>query len=150
MKRHPYHASVGVPLVAAGPGTTARTSDEPVSVMDIAATFLNYAGIQEPADMDSLSFRGLIEGKTESHREFVLSGMNPWRMIYDGRYKLIRGYEKGIKLGGAGLDAYREKQDLPPMLFDLHEDPLENTNIASRAEGEVKRLTDLLHGSIGA
>ena len=149
MKRQPYQASVGVPLVAAGPGTTAQTSDAPVSVIDITATFLDYAGVRAPSGMDGRSVRPLMEGETKTHREFVLSGMNPWRMIYDGRYKLIRGYEKGIKLGGDGLDAYREKQDLPPMLFDLQEDPLENRNIAAEADGEVKRLTDLLHGSIG-
>jgi len=150
-KRHPHQPSVGVPLVAAGPGTAPGVvSDAPVSVVDIAATFLDYAGLSVPGEMDSRSFRPLLEGRTRSHREFVLSGMDPWRAIFDGRYKLIRGYTPGMRMSGSGLPAYREKKDLPPLLFDLREDPLEDRNIAAEAPAEVQRLTELLHGSVEA
>ena len=47
-------------------------------------------------------------------------------VVWDGRYKYVRGYEK------------------QPMLFDLHDDPLENRNIAAKALSEAARLSKLL------
>jgi arylsulfatase A-like enzyme len=123
----PFHPSVSVPLVAAGPGVApGLRSDAPASVMDLAATFLDYAGLARPSDMDSRSLRPVIEGRTRAHREYVLSGLNDWRMAWDGRYKLVTGF-KG-----------------QTMLFDLERDPLENDDIAAKNPAQVKRLKELL------
>lgn len=135
-KTHPYAASVGVPLVVAGPGIKRGIrSDALVSHIDIGATFLDLAGVAKPKEMESRSLRPLLEGKTSKHRDVLLSGLNHWRMAWDGRYKLITGYD---------LDAARpnkqEKPNLPPILFDLESDPLENRNVAERAPEHVKRL----------
>jgi arylsulfatase A-like enzyme len=97
-----------------------------VSSIDIGATCLDYAGATKPREMDSRSFRPVLEGKTKSHREHVLSGLEDWRMVMDGRYKYVRGYEK------------------EPMLFDMAEDPLENVNIAAKAKPDAARLSKLL------
>ena len=126
-KTKPHHPSVSVPLVAAGPGVAKGVkTDALVSSIDIGATFLDYAGAARPREMDSRSFRPVLEGKSRSHREHVLSGLQNWRMVWDGRYKYVRGYEE------------------QPILFDLHDDPLENRNIASKAQGEATRLSKLL------
>lgn len=126
-KTKPHQPSVGVPLVVAGPGVKPGvTSDALVSVMDLAATFLDYAALPKPGDMDSRSLRPLVEGKTRSHRGHVLSGLGSWRLVYDGRYKLIRGYG-----------------ETPTLLFDLESDPLENRDIAAQAPREVARLSKL-------
>jgi arylsulfatase A-like enzyme len=126
-KTKPHQPSVGVPLIAAGPGVSkGKRSDALVSSIDIGATFLDYAGAEKPREMDSRSFRGVLEGKSRTHREHLFSGLGEWRMVSDGRYKYIRGYEE------------------QPMLFDLHEDPLENRNIARKASGEAARLAKLL------
>ena len=124
-KSRPYEPSVGVPLTVWGPSVEKGVvSDALVSVMDLAATFLEYASLQRPSDMDSLSLKPLLEGKTQIHRACVLSGLQPWRMVFDGRYKLIKGFESDS-----------------PVLFDLQEDPLENNNIAAKAGDEVARLS---------
>lgn len=136
-KSVPYQPSIGVPLIMAGPGVPGGVvSDALVSVMDLAATFLDYAGLARPADMDSRSLRPLLEGRTRSHRQHVLSGLGDWRVVFDGRYKLIRGF-----------DPQRPKQPsgaAPPLLFDLASDPLENTNLAAKAPDQVARLSSLL------
>ncbi len=148
MKRFPFQASAGVPLIVAGPGARqGQVSDALVSVMDIAATFLDYAAVPVPADMDSRSLRPLLEGHSASHREFVLSGLDPWRMVFDGRYKLIRGFdpaELSVPNAGARTPMFRDTKDMPPVLFDLQDDPLENENVAARAPNEVDRLSGIL------
>ena len=68
-----------------------------------------------------------MEGKVESHREYVLSGLGAWRVVFDGRYKLIRGFTE------------------KPLLFDLKHDIIENVNIASEASTEFVRLSEILN-----
>ncbi|MCY4188161.1 MAG: sulfatase-like hydrolase/transferase, partial [Bryobacterales bacterium] len=151
MKRLPRQASVGVPLVVAGPGVrSAVSSGALVSMMDLAATFLDYADIETPSAMDSRSLRPVLEGDSEEHREFLLSGLDPWRCITDGRLKLIRGYAGGKAPGGKGLPVYPRGNDAAaPLLFDIREDPFENRNLANSAPSDVVRLTAELHRLIG-
>jgi arylsulfatase A-like enzyme len=129
----PYHASVGVPLVMAGPGIRqGLTSDALVSIMDLAATFLDYGGLPIPDDMDSRSLRPLLESKTDSHRSHVLSGLGDWRLVYDGRHKLVEGF-RGERL-----------------LYDLEEDAFEDANLAPDNSELCRRLGDLIQGGAEA
>jgi arylsulfatase A-like enzyme len=142
-KAVPYEASVCVPLVIAGPGVRAGLrSDALVSHIDIGATILDYAGVAKPRDMQSLSLRSLLEGKTRRHRDFVRSGLGNWRMVYDGRYKLIRGFDPA-ETRPARLAAGAGSRDVPPLLFDLHSDPLENRDIAGQAPEVMARISKL-------
>jgi choline-sulfatase len=145
-KTVPYEASLCVPLIAAGPGIKpGQRSNALVSIIDIGATFLDYADAGKLEGQMARSFRPLLEGKTSSHREFVSSGLFGWRLVSDGRYKLIRGYdpEAGI-IGTHDVRVVQPKSDVPPLLFDLESDPLENRNIASKAPDVVARLSKLL------
>lgn len=140
----PYHASASVPMVVAGPGIQdGMVSDALVSHIDLAATFLEYGAAPKPAGMDSRSLKGLLEGKTKKHREAVRSGLGAWRMVYDGRYKLIHGFNPDASTkdlhNGGGADGKSA-----PLLFDLKDDPRENVNIAAKAGGHVDRLQRLL------
>jgi len=126
-KSKPYQASVGVPLIVWGPGVQKHTvSDIPTTTLDLTATFLEYAGVPEENDMDSLSLKPFLEGKVKLHRDYVLSGLGKWRMVFDGRYKLIRGFTE------------------EPLLFDLKNDLFENVNIADKASVEYVRLSEII------
>ncbi len=126
-KSLPYQASAGVPLLAAGPGIRAGYECHlPTTVLDLAATFLDYADLDTPADMDSRSLRPLLEGRTDSHREVVLSGLRDWRLAYDGRYKLVAGFGS---------------EDI---LWDLEADPMETENLAATQPEVVRRLREYL------
>jgi arylsulfatase len=133
-KSVPYQPSAGVPLVFGGPGIeSGLVSDALVSHIDLTATFLEFAGLKVPADMDSRSLRPLLEGRARSHRDYVLSGLNAWRSVRDNRYKLVRGF------------------GTPPiLLFDLEQDPRETRNIAAEKPAEVERLWKLLSFRSGA
>ena len=132
---------MGVPLVVTGPGVKrGLASDALASHIDVGATFLDYAGVAKPKEMESRSLRPVLEGKSTRHREVLLSGLNQWRMAWDGRYKLITGYDlTRVRKGKAP-----ETPSPPPVLFDLESDPLENRNIADRAPEQVKRLRQAL------
>ncbi len=127
-KSVPFHPSANVPLYVAGPGVRAgHRSDALVSLMDLSATFLDYGGVEVPESMDSRSIRPVLEGKTEKHRDYVLSGLRDWRLAWDGRYKYITGFGEGGDLA-----------------FDLAEDPLEDRNLAAAAPKAALRMRDVL------
>lgn len=140
-KSVPYHPSLSVPLLVSGPGVRqGHRQAGPTTTLDLTATFLDYAGAAPLADADSQTLRPVLEGKTDTGRSHVVSGLHNWRLAFDGRYKLIRGYD-----GSKGIDkAYQPEGDAPLLLFDHQADPLEDHNLAAERPEEVERLTKLL------
>lgn len=119
--------SAGIPLIVSGPGIRRdKVSDALVSLHDLSATFLDYAGAPALPESDALSLRGVLEGRSEKHREWITCGLHNWDMIFDGRYKLTAGAEPS------------------PILYDILEDPREMRNIAQSEMQTVKRLTEIL------
>ncbi|MFN7932054.1 MAG: sulfatase-like hydrolase/transferase [Bryobacteraceae bacterium] len=138
-KSVPYQPSVNVPLFVAGPGVAqGAVSDALISHFDLAATFLDLAGAPHLADANSLTIRPLLEKKATSHREYLMSSLDRWQMVFDGRYKLIRGFEPEPPVKG------RPRTEPRPILFDLKLDSSETSNIAREAPHQVERLSRLL------
>ena len=110
LKHVPYEGSSHVPLIIAGPGIHERVqSQELVELIDVSATMLSVAGLSIPEEWDARSLRPILEqrGYEGPHREVQVSQLADWRMICDGRYKLI------------------EVDGGPNNLFDLQVDPHE-------------------------
>jgi arylsulfatase A-like enzyme len=126
-KRHPHQGSAGVPMVLSGPavrrGVTIR---QPATTLDLTATFLDYAGVAVPKDIDSRSLRPLLAGNGKPPREHVLSGMDSWRLVIQDNYKYVRGWRDG------------------DLLFDLNNDPRENENLAAARPKVAENLARLL------
>jgi len=157
-KHSPRHESVHVPLAVAGPGVEKRGRvDEPASLLDVHATALDVAGVDNAGDGRSL--RPYLSGATDDHREVVCSGLDPWRMVYDGRYKLIVGYDRDVDPSMTGVAARRFQREhaadrasarerildrTEPVLFDRGRDPHETTDVADDAPEVVARLADHL------
>ena len=60
----PYEGLLRVGLIAKGPGVQAgRVVADPVSTVDLAATFYDYAGIDCPDDIQSRSLKPLLDGR---------------------------------------------------------------------------------------
>lgn len=138
-KSQPYHPSLCVPLVAAGPGVVqGAVSSALVSLIDLADTFLDIGGAERPAAMDARSFRAVLEGRASSHRAYAYSGLTTagdgedtptaldWRLVFDGRFKLVRRHAT------EGLPLER--------LYDLDNDPWEETNVESTYPDDLARL----------
>jgi len=124
-----YTPSTGIPLILAGPGIRQNVvSDALVSLHDLCATFIQYSGIPPLEGMDAMTLHPLLKGQTETHRNGIISGLNDWRMIFDGRHKLVI------------------RKDQPPILYDIRTDPLEDQNTAEQHPGVVARLQGILEG----
>lgn len=120
-------ASVGIPLLIAGPGIRPDVvSDTPVELQDVTATLLDAAGATALPEMEARSLCPLLAGETDRHRGLAVSGLEDWRLAFDGRYKLV------LERGAA------------PRLFDLQRDPWEDTDIAGREPAEAARLYRML------
>lgn len=123
--------SAGVPLVVAGPGVRRGAESEAlVSTHDLAATFLEMAGAAPLPEMDSKSLVPHLAGRSEGHRDYVRSGLDGWRLVWDGRLKLVQ------TAGDVGT--------LRNLLYDLEVDPGELREVAAERARDVERLAQLL------
>jgi arylsulfatase A-like enzyme len=73
----PYEALLTVGAVVRGPGARqGAVVDDPVSTLDLAATFCDYGGTALPDDCQSLSLRRLIEDARAPGRDVAYSEWN--------------------------------------------------------------------------
>jgi len=132
-KQQPFQPSVGVPLVVAGPGVSpGQRIGGPATLIDLPATFLDLAGAGTERFASGRSLRRQLGGDQDAGREFVRSGYGDWRLVFDGRYKLVAGHDA---FGGPG-----------PWLIDLERDPAERTDLASARPDLVERMAAWLGG----
>jgi arylsulfatase len=126
-KDKPYHSSVSVPLIISGPGIKKNLANKmPAATLDLTATFLDFAKIKIPQEMDSKSLKSYLETGTGYNRTYVTSALGKWRMVFDGRYKLI------------------DSKNATITLYDLQKNPSESINIADQNPEIVNRLNVLL------
>ena len=147
-KRFMYEESLRTPLIARIPGEVQGGSEmhEMVLNLDLAPTFLDYAGVEIPDEMQGQSWRKLVNGEDDNWRKSLYYHYyeypHGWHYVKrhygvrSDRYKLIHFYND--------IDAWE--------LFDLESDPDELNNlygdvayaaIQSELEGELKRLRDI-------
>ena len=124
-KRSFYEWSCRVPLIVAMPDGTGkgRRCGEPVSLIDLAPTILDLAGVEasERLPMDGASLLTLIRGE-ESGRRTVFAEMHS-EGVYTTCFMVRRGRYKYNYLHGHGAQ-----------LFDLVEDPDEWNDLAGEPQ----------------
>ncbi len=119
-----YEWSVRVPMFIYAEGIAPRRVTENVSLVDLVPTCLELAGKEdEPVtELDGDSLVGLMHGSSDGWKDEVISEWSatghpaPSRMVRRGNYK------------------YWVSEGLPPLLFDLENDPDELENVAGRDE----------------
>ena len=146
-KRFMYEESFRTPLLVRYPKEIkAGTKIERlVQNLDFAPTFLDYAGIEIPQEMQGISFRELVSGETNEWRDAVYYTYYEYPSVHmvkrhygvaTERYKLMHFYYD--------IDEWE--------MYDLESDPSEMKNIyGDPAYAEVqkmlhKRLTELRTG----
>ena len=161
-KRWPYDAGIRIPLIVRWPGHVEAATVNPklVSLIDLAPTMLNIAGVAAPRHLQGADFLG-----AEPHREYVFAhrdrhdeSYDMVRAARDERFKYIRHFcpEKPYliyipyrnchpimqelwRLHAA--DELTEPQKLliadsrpPEELYDTRSDPFEIDNLAAQPE----------------
>ncbi len=133
-KSKPEMGSVHIPMVidaGALGGVEGVTNTTPVELQDLAATFLDYAGIPMADSLECMSLRPIVEGRAEKVRDYAISELinpNPrgligsFGTITDGRWKLI------MRVGQ------------PDRLYDIGADPFEMQDLAQAHPDVVTRL----------
>ena len=134
-----YEGLLRVGLLFEGPGVPAgKVVKDPVSTLDLAQTFCDYAKTSMQADVHSVSLRPLIETETAS-RDFALSewDLRPSRSGVELQLRTVRTQGQKLTLdliSGAGE------------MYDLLEDPYEMDNrFGDPALAAMqKELTDMI------
>ncbi len=121
--------SVRVPLLVAGPGIDAgRQSEELVELIDVAALIQQSAGIDPVPDWDT--HHPFTDPRGFQHSSLVGEGENAdWTMVTDGRWKYV-------------IDKNDDRAT--HLLFDLENDPCEDTSVLRDNPGEHRRLQQLM------
>ena len=136
-KRFMYEESLRMPFLVRYPREVkpARVTDDIITNVDFAETFLDYAQVPIPDDMQGRSIRPLLAGKTP--RNWPKSAYYRYWMhrahfnvaahfgVRTKRYKLIYYHGQGLGVKGAKNDPTPPEWEL----FDLKKDPKEMENV---------------------
>lgn len=119
-----YEESLKVPLIIRYPEKVKPTSisEDFVSVLDFAATFLDYAGIKKPNEFQGQSLKPVLMGNTP----------DDWRSVhfyhYFGQFEVPSHY--GIRTKDYKLIYFYELEEEPKWeLYNLKNDPKEMINL---------------------
>ncbi len=137
-KRFMYEESLRMPLLVRYPKEVkaGSISDDIVLNLDFGVTFLDFAGVPKPSDMQGRSIREILQGKTPKdwrtsmyYHYYEYPAVHSVKRHYgvrNKRYKLIHFYND--------IDEWE--------LYDLKKDPKEMKNVYNEAAyaGIVKKL----------
>lgn len=133
-----YEGLLRVGCIVKGPGIPAgKRVQDPVSNLDFAATFLDYAGIAPTQTMHSRSLRPLIETDT-ARRDYAFSEweLRPSRSGTALQLQTVRTKDHKLTL---------ERMSNEGELYDLSEDPFEMENVyADPRYGSVRAKLEAL------
>jgi arylsulfatase A-like enzyme len=132
-KQQNYEGGIRTPFVVSWPARFkgGRTIATPISSLDLLPTALEAAGMPLPTDkpLDGESLLPLLTGKTQQHRDtFYWSegGEAGGWAIRSGDWKLVA-----------------QRNQMKPELFNLRDDPAEQTNLVGQQREKVVELTRL-------
>ena len=132
-----YEKTTHVPMIVYDPtspqSVRRRRCDELVQSIDIAATMVDYAGIERPEEFQGKSIRGLITGDTQPVHKTIFTE-NLWsthfgnpriEAVQDKRWKYIRYYENCSFPASAKIRTAKEmKIPVHSMLYTIHDDSI--------------------------
>lgn len=126
-----FDTSIHVPLFLKIPGVKSRIVAQPVQILDLVPTILDFLGIDARAyKLDGRSLRPLLAGASGTaagELQFGLQGT--YRSAADGRFKLIQDLDSGAVA-----------------LFDLAADRQEKADVLARERRAFFRLRGALTG----
>jgi len=116
-----YEETVRIPLLIRAPNPRNGSSTTPVSLIDIAPTILDVAGIEPPAAFKGRSLRPALEARPLDPRPIVAE-LLPVRNVRHRNYRHVLSVTSGSTKLVLGIDGTLER-------FDLSEDPAEGVGV---------------------
>ncbi len=137
-KRNAYEASVRVPMAVFGPGLFEGgvTVDERVRNLDLAPTFLEFAGVDMPSHFEGQSFKPLMTGEESAWAPTPFVYEYYWEWTFPHTPTTFAITDDEVK-----YIQYHGIWDLEE-LYDLRQDPQERVNLLED-ERYRNRLIDL-------
>jgi len=134
-----YEGLLRVPLIMRGPGVPANSiNDNPVSTMDLAATFIDYGAAEPLLPQHAASLKPVVEGR--ERRDFTRNewGLLPTRTGVELSLQTVR--TRSMKLTKDMISGAGE-------MYDLATDPHEMTNLFddpahAKARSELESMID--------
>jgi arylsulfatase A-like enzyme len=125
-----YDESIRVPLIVHYPRLAKKGQkvDAMALNIDVAPTFLDFAGVPIPKGTDGRSLRSLLDGKTDGRRK---------DFFYEHHYHARGSKEgaiprtEGVRTQGWKYIRYIDENEPFEELYDLKADPHEETNLAN-------------------
>ena len=125
-KRNAYEASVKVPMIVYGPGLISKGQKQArVTNLDLAPTFLDFAGVDLPAQFEGQSLRPLLTGERSEE------DWQPLPFVYEYYWEWTFPQTPttfAITYDEIKYIQYHGLWDLEE-LYDLNEDPQERINL---------------------
>ena len=137
-----YEGGIRVPMIVRWPGRVAAgtTSGRIVGFEDVLPTLADVAGAADrvPIDVDGIRFTPTLLGERQTPRPFLyreFSGYGGQQSVHFGKWKAVR----------QGLNARRDVAgQRKTELYDLHEDPAEENDLADRHPETLEQARQLL------
>lgn len=127
-----YEETTRVPLAFAGFGVSQQNKlvDKPlISLLDIAPTLCDYAGIEIPQSFQGKSLLYYLNGKgAPVERDYIVS---QWHAEWDDTY------EPGRMLRSNGYKYIKYAENNDEELYDIVNDPLEKVNLSKKKEHKM-------------
>ena len=131
-----YDSVVHVPLIIWAPGRVPHVEvNAMVALVDVLPTIVELTGLPLPYDIAGRSLLPVMNGLTESHRVEVPLSECTWqakRGLRTSSWKFIRCYHPGV---------FPRAED---ELYNLHEDPDEQNNVAAEYPEVARTLSTRL------
>jgi len=133
-KRAAYEESMRIPFIVKVPGVKGgnKTVDDIILNIDLAPTFLDYAGVAIPKEMQGRSMRPLLEGKQVAD----------WRKSFFYEYFYEKNFETptiaALRSPNGKLIQYPGHEEWT-QIFDLAQDPIETKNAFLNPEYKATR-----------
>ncbi len=130
-----YEGGIRVPTIARWPGKIKAdsTSDHISAFWDWLPTFCEVAAAKVPKNTDGISLLAAMKGEKQKTHEFLY-----WEFPSYGVQQAVRmGNWKGIR---QKMSKAKTSADLKTELYDLKNDPGENTNLANKRPDIVDKI----------
>jgi len=163
-KTKPWQGSISVPLIFSGAGIVSnKTVEYPVSTLDLAATFLELAGIPNtlPKGATSVSLLPVLteQGDVKPTREYIYSGLanfrtvtqyyndtTTWKLIWcDGPCPgdpFVNQRKQSYKMSFS--EVLKHQKNITLHLFNIKEDPYDTRDLVDGFPEVVTSLFKVL------